>query len=174
MRHIVDQYNTLYGTSVSYERAYERGDHWKAPHDLAIERIHSIQLSEGYGNIKPFNDAVVIVSELAKHHTLHLVTARDRKLLGITVAMVERYFRNCFASLNHLGVDGDKGDVCRKLNADLLVDDNLRHLRRALDSGIERCVWFGDYPWNPKHESHDNLYVAGNWREVKDVINGIA
>ena len=28
-----------------------------------------------------------------------------------------------------------------------MIDDNIRHLSTAVDSGVSLPIWFGDYPW---------------------------
>lgn len=172
---IVDEYNRRYGTQVSYERSHETGnEEWGASRDQTKHRIHEIQLSEEYGAIEPFADAVDAVSRLAQQHELHLITARDGKLLDVTVTMIDKFFPNCFTSLEHVGFDGTKGDVCSRLNADALIDDNLKHLQHAQGCGVGTLLWFGGYPWNSGVDAPAGIVRSPDWDHARQYIEGLS
>src|SRR5690606_17135299 len=111
------------------------------------ERIYDIQLSKEYGETVPFPDAVEVCRRLAEQYELHLVTARPERIMSVTTAMLDRYFSGVFSKIEHVGQEGSKGDVCRNLEANILIDDNLHHLEKAARCGVPHLLWFGDYPW---------------------------
>lgn len=174
-RFIVDEYNRRYGTTVTYARAHESGnEQWGATREEARDRIYDIQLSSEYGAVAPYDDAIHAIKRLAVKHELHLVTARDTKVLGVTEAMIERYFPGCFDALEHVGLDGTKGDICQRLVADALIDDNLKHLTHAAECGVENLFWFGDYPWNKEGSTPRGLIRCASWSDIEREIERIA
>lgn len=171
---IVDEYNRRYGTQVSYERSHETGnEEWGVSREEAKHRIHDIQLSEEYAAIEPFTDAVNAVSRLADLHELHLVTARDGKLLKVTVSMIDKFFPGSFTSLEHVGFDGTKGEICSSLMADVLIDDNLKQLQHARECGVGRLLWFGGYPWNNSPDIPAGIVRCPDWAHVERYIEKI-
>ena len=103
--------------------------------------------NQQYGTSVPFDDAIRCCRELARNHELHLVTARPGRIMHTTLAMLEKYFPGVFTEIEHVGLDGSKGEVCQRLKADVLIDDNYKHLVSARECGVDSLVWFGDYPW---------------------------
>lgn len=174
-QYIVDTYNSKYGTAVTYERAHEsQNEQWRASRSEVFDRMYAIQLEEEFGQIEPFTGAVQAVAALSREHELHLVTARAGVLLAVTANMLDRYFDGCFDRLEHIGPSAAKGDICRSLRADVLIDDNLRHLQHAAECGIEHCIWFGDYPWSRYGEAPSSTVRCADWTAVSDQIGLIA
>jgi 5'(3')-deoxyribonucleotidase len=176
-RTIVDLYNQRHNTNVTYARAHTSGnEEWAALREEVRDRIHAVQLSEEYANIQPFPEAVVAVRQLAADgHRLHMVTARDSKLLQATEAMLKEYFdEGVFTTLEHVGLDGTKGDVCQRLQADVLIDDSLKHLANAAEYGIDGLLWFGDYPWQGGDQAFGGAVHCVSWADVEREIERIA
>lgn len=169
---IVDEYNRLYNTQVTYGRAHEpRNEQWASTREETESRIHNIQLSNSYGLIKPFTEAIEAVGRLAKYNSLHMVTARDEKILDVTKSMIDAYFPDAFETLEHVGLRATKGDVCKALGADILIDDNLKHLINAHEHGIAGLIWFGDYAWNSEESLPPGVLRCTNWKELEKEIN---
>lgn len=171
---IVDLYNKRFGTNVTYARAHQSGnEEWGASRDETERRIHEVQLSDEYAEIIPFPEAVSSVRQLAEAgHELHMVTARDSKLLRVTETMLEKYFDDgVLTTLEHVGFGGTKGDICKKLGADVLIDDNLKHLEYAAGCGVGLLLWFGRYPWQGDTGTTTvGIKRCGDWREVTEEI----
>lgn len=173
---IIDIYNRKYGTAVAYKDAYSTDvPQWQAAPEQITERIFDIQLSSEYTSVKPFAEAVEVCSRLARWHSLYLVTARPDSIMTFTLAMIDQHFPDVFSEIEHIGLDGNKGDVCHLLQADVLIDDRHKHLRTAYDRGIENLLWFGDYPWQYRGaEDEMGLIVCPDWQEVEAQIERIA
>lgn len=144
----VATYNRLWGTSVTLPRAHElSNDEWDAPREEVARRFDEMYLSEEYATMKPYPEAIAAVRRLAHKYELHVVTARPETIMEVTARMIQLYFPDCFASMQHVGFNGNKGGICEALKADVLIDDNFRHLASAKDCGVATRIWFGNYPW---------------------------
>ncbi len=173
--HIVNRYNMQWGARVSLENSYNAASEtWEADPAIIAERIYDIQLSEEYGEIEPFPDAVEACRRLAEQYELHLVTARPERIISVTTAMLNRYFSGIFNKIEHIGMSGSKGDVCRSLEASVLIDDNLHHLERAAQCDVPHLLWFGDYPWQSDSAGEVEVVRCRDWYEVEAEIGRIA
>lgn len=172
---IVSMYNSQYGTAVQSRDAHTSGHPgWAAPKDVARQRIFDIQLSDEYATTPPFIDAIEACRELAKEHELHLVTARPDAIMSVTIDMLSKYFSGVFAEVEHVGLDGDKGEACRRLGASMLIDDNLKHLESARAQGLGGLLWFGDYAWNQLDAPPEGVRRCLNWQIVKQEVDSFA
>ena len=174
MIRIVERYNVLYQTAVELEYAHTSAyPGWNADRDTIHGRILEIQTSPEYAVTPPFEDAIATVHRLAVEHELHLVTARPVTMMDVTNAMIETHFGECFVGVEHVGLDGSKGEICRRIAADVLVDDNLKHLVDAESSGTIHGLWFGEYPWQ-QNDSSDAAIRCADWMAVEKEIAHIA
>lgn len=176
--YIVAAYNKLFGTSVTVARAHESGnDQWGTTDSaLVMKRLSEIQLSEGYATQEPLDEAIIAVRALAADHELHLVTARDKQVEAVTLAMLDQYLHGCFSSVEHVGKDRSKGEVCRELRADVLIDDNTKHLVSALEQGLQvgGAIRFGDYQWNETVELPAGAVHCTTWADIQREVENIA
>lgn len=172
---VVGIYNARYGTSVKLAEAYlSANPDWQVDREEALRRIYSIQLTPEYSQTAPFEDAINVCRRLADNHELHLVTARASEVMSVTMSMIDQYFPDVFAEIEHIGDNGNKGEICQKLSADVLIDDNLKHLETARACGVANLIWFGDYPWNKPDEQPEGIVRCSDWAEVEKEIERIA
>ena len=171
---IVALYNQQYGTNVQLDGAHvSKNPDWQASREDIAERIYDIQLMNEYVEMLPFDDAIRCCRELMRNHELHLVTARPGRIMHTTLAMLEKYFPGVFTEIEHVGLDGSKGEVCQRLKADVLIDDNYKHLVSARECGVDSLVWFGDYPWQTQVDASGGAMRCRSWYEVQDEIKRI-
>lgn len=174
--YFVTEYNRLYGTNITEEQAYLRDDPaWGADQEEVRRRVGLLFLSEEYAAAEPFADAVRSVKQLARQHELHVVTARHPDIMPVTRRMLDAYFPDCFDTVEHVGIEGDKGEVAKRINADMVIDDREIHLREAQATGIKARVLFGDYPW--QGAAYDQEVVTArcrSWAEVEEYIDRYA
>lgn len=175
---IIEKYNKTYGTNVKLEEAHSsKYPGWGgASREEIAERIYNIQVSHEYTAVPPRKDAIAACSRLSERHQLHLVTARPGRIMPITIGMLEKYFPGMFDEIEHVGLDGNKGTVCQRLKADILVDDNLKHLETARECGVPGLIWFGNYPWQKGDEASDGVVRCVDWvsaeREIERIASG--
>ena len=175
---LVDAYNENFGTSVTLEHAHSAGsDQWGVQDtSLILERLTAFQHTAEYAKITPIKEAIDAVRLLAKQHELHLVTARDKSAEKVTMTMLDEYLKDCFTTIEHVGKDRPKGEVCEEIGADVLIDDNLKHLVDALEHGMAPGgpIRFGQYPWNQSEELPSGIVACHDWSAVLREIDYIA
>lgn len=173
--YLVREYNRLYDTKVQKVNAHtSKNLEWQAERDEVFRRLHAIQLSDDYTSITPAKQTIQAVKRLAQDHELHLVTARASEVTAVTNRMVEDYFPGCFTSIEHVGSDRPKGAVCAALAADILIDDNLKNLETAHESGIDYLLWFGEYEWQDESGDTPHVVRCRDWLGVEAEIERIA
>lgn len=170
--YLVHEYNRLYGTQISLEAAHVFSvETMGADREEVHRRLNEIQLSDGYAQVVPYTEAIESVKRLARSHELHMITARPEGIMGVTQRMIEKYFPGYFTSVRHVGPTGSKGDECAALRADVLIDDNIRHLVSAKACGTAIRLWFGHYPWHTEVPEPGIVTARCNdWAEVEAVI----
>lgn len=144
---IVARYNRLYRTSVGLDAFYRKGDTWQASsHEEAIQRIDGILREGTINEIGPDEETIRAINLLANDY----VTVPDSNYIQRT-----------------------KGDVCRQIGANVLVDDHVVHGESVLAAGINEVIVFGDYPWNRSVELSKGMVRCLNWFGDHGVIGEI-
>ncbi len=147
----------------------------------AIERFNERLMMEEYYAIAPSQHTIDAVKRLAAHHELHLVTGRQERLEEATMAMVSTYFPGCFASVEHTNyITADKhakkrakGEVCRAIGADVMIDDYIEHVRNVVEAGIPHAIVFGDFDWGKRGPLPKNTVRCATWHDVEVEIERI-
>jgi len=174
----VNAYNEKYGTNVLLADARDgTAPSWGGLDDaVIIKRWEQLMETDGYKGLRPDPLEVLLLHELANHHELHLVTARKEHEREFTRTMLDTALEGVFTSMEFVGWEGSKGEVCKRLGADVLIDDNASHLHDALAYGLPvgGAILFGDYSWNSTSHMHDELVHCLDWPGVKKVIDEIA
>ena len=174
---MVRAYNQLYGTSATLAQLNDPSfDIWQADEALQNERWAQLIEVEGYKELRPSAEEVTILKKIAAQHELHLVTARKEHERAFTQALLEQHLLGVFTTMEFVGWDGSKGQICRKIGADVLIDDNMHHLQNALQFALPAggAILFGDYPWNEAHRSHDDIVHCIDWTAVDRVITALS
>lgn len=141
-----------YRVAGEYWGYYERV--WEA-HGVADEIRYADHLSDmaiDQSQVPLLTGADMAIHELSNYFRIVLITSRDVSLELATRA----WFKNHFADINidlyftnnHRDTSAlTKGQLCAKLGAKLLIDDNVEHCNSALAQGVD-AVLFGDYGWH--------------------------
>ncbi|HEX8390353.1 MAG TPA: hypothetical protein VF597_02960 [Candidatus Saccharimonadales bacterium] len=166
---IVEMYNQRFGTTIKLEDAHVSGtDQWgTAEPAVVVGRMTEIQSSDEYtARAVPDADTLRILHSLALQYELHLVTARPPELELTTVTFLNEHFKDVFTSLDHVGHEGSKGEVCARIGASVLIDDNIRHLENARQHGVEHLILFGNFPWQ-SGDAPESIERCKDWTEVE-------
>lgn len=81
--------------------------------------------------------AQAALQRLSKHYRLVVVTSRQFVIENETHAWLDRHFPGVFSAVvfgNHYGLQGEKRskpDLCRDLNAEILIDDSVQYAREV-------------------------------------------
>lgn len=176
MEHTIMIYNRIWGTEVPLAQTHNPlAVEWDAEAQEIHNRIDDIYLSEEYAVMKPYSEAIEVMNRLGQKYELHMVTSRPETLLTLTERMVSSYFPDCFSSVRHVSFYGSKGDICEAVRADVLIDDNLKHLSSAKACGVISLIWFGVYPWQ-EGRADSEAYTARclDWPSVEEEIAKLA
>lgn len=173
----VDAYNQAYGTNVTLAQAHDDDDGvWGTDRSTLELRLAGLMDTDAYRLIAPTDEEIAVLCSLAEQHELHVITARREKERGATQRMLDLYLPGIFSSLELVGFAGSKGEVCARLHADVLVDDNARHLDDAVKYGLsgKGAILFGGYPWNAQVSSAGYVIHCDSWSDVHKEINQLA
>ena len=66
-----------------------------------------------------------------------------------------------------------KADLVAQINADVLVDDQLKHCIAVAETG-RQVLLFGDYSWNQQASLPSGVTRCLSWSDVQDEIGRIA
>lgn len=180
---IVRDYNRRFGTNVTLGDMYKPATlaTWGTDSDdVAIERVNEFLRSEEHAQITPDKETVRIVTSLASQYELHLITGRADFLKEVTRRLLDTYFPNCFQSIEHTNyvlpststaVRRSKGQICKSIGADVLIDDHLVHGHDALEAQLERVILFGDYPWNQQEKLPATIVRCTDWNAVASELD---
>ncbi len=182
---IVREYNILYDTTVKLDAFYDDNDTWQAPSmEEAIRRVDKVLKAGMTDDILPIPEAVESITQLVKRgHELHLVTGRQDYMEPATRRLLSSYFPDMFRTIEHTNyyaASGSvakrrtKGEVCRVIGANVLIDDHIVHGNDVLDAGVADVVVFGDYPWNRHQQLSRGMVRCISWAETLDEIDRIA
>ncbi len=171
----IDAYNEKYGTNVPH--AFARVDDvavWGEEEPVVIERWRQLMETDAYKQLGPSQEEAAVLRELAQHHELHLVTARREHERVLTQEMLDRELQGVFTSMEFVGLTGSKGEVCQRIGADVLIDDNAHHLHDSIEKGlaVNGAILFGDYPWNADSDT-TNLKRCATWQDVAEYIHDL-
>ena len=90
---------------------------------------------------------------------------------------IERDAPGIFDTIEFVGWHGSKHETLRKIGADVLVDDSMHHLNKALEEGVldPGCaLLFGDFPWSRTIvEAGEGIVRCADWIEVEQRIERV-
>ncbi|RDY07327.1 hypothetical protein CR513_08575, partial [Mucuna pruriens] len=176
---IADQYSSNY--SVSEYHVYEFCKIWNCSRDEADIRVHEFFKTAHFkSGIHPLPGAQTALQKLSKFCSLSVVTSRQNVIKDHTIEWIAKNFPGLFHEIhfgNHFALDGvsrPKSEICRSLNAKVLIDDNPRYAIECADVGI-RVLLFdyeNSYPWckNESVDQHPLVTKVKNWEEVEQQL----
>jgi phosphoserine phosphatase len=148
----------------------------------------SIEIVEAFFNSPCFLDGLPLVPGALEGvkalkdagHELVIVTSRQLILEEVTRRWVDDNFPpGTFSRVvfgNHWGATGrkvSKPELCRELNAELIVDDAVVYCKQCADGGM-RALLFGEYAWNRNDDEKEPLPASVTrvscWKEVVSQI----
>ncbi len=175
---LVKYHNEQYGSTHTVEHYVS--DHWSeiwgVDREEASKRAVAFHESGAHGRLTPVEGAFECLQQLSEHFELHIVTARRRLIINSTHEWVEKHYPGIFRGIRfvHVWEDVDpptKAEVCKDIDAVLLIDDSVSHCALATKSGIDALL-FGDYAWNRAlpDDFPSSIKRALSWPEVVTYI----
>ncbi len=174
---IIKNYNKTYGTSMKLKDYYSHDykNTWKTPDvETAIQRVNSYLETKEYTNSKPVHMATNVIYKLKEKYKLYTITGRPDFVEEATRSWLHRYFPDIFEDIVFSNFYDPtkvrhKGDICKELGIELLIDDHLGHILNVSKAGINGLL-FGDFPWNEASQLPPNVRRVKNWEEVSSIL----
>ncbi|KAK7363365.1 hypothetical protein VNO77_05505 [Canavalia gladiata] len=176
---IADRYSSNY--SVSEYHVYEFCKIWNCSRDEADIRVHEFFKTPYFkSGIYPLPGSQMTLQKLSRFCNLSVVTSRQNAIKDHTIEWIEKNYPGLFHEIhfgNHFALNGvsrPKSEICRSLNAKVLIDDNPRYALECADVGI-RVLLFdyeNSYPWckNESVDQHPLVTKVKNWEEVEQQL----
>ncbi|CAJ1975701.1 unnamed protein product [Sphenostylis stenocarpa] len=176
---IADRYSSNH--SVSEYHVYEFFKIWNCSRDEANTRVHEFfETSYFKSGIQPIPGALTSLQKLSRFCNLSVVTSRQNVIKDHTIEWIEKHFSGLFQDIhfgNHFALDGEsrpKSEICRSLNAKVLIDDNPRYAIECAEAGIGVLLfnYENSYPWSKTDfvDQHPLVIKVKNWEEVEQQL----
>jgi len=176
---MIKYYQKHIDSSINSNPLYETKDEEEIKKRINI--FHKIILKENLEFVDPIQNAKTIIEKIDLNNQIYLITARHINLAKRTKLWVEKYFENIFfEDIKHieykdlLGIVKDKDEICKELNIDILIDDNLSNALKCSKVGIPVILFDlnGEYHWNKyDFKLPKNITRVKNWIEVYKILN---
>lgn len=128
-------------------------------------------------HLDPVDGALETLEGLASRYSLVLVTARSALEVEYTEQWLDRHAPSLFDDVTFVhrwrrapDHQVTKGEICRELKADYLIDDNYEHCQSAATLGT-KAILFGDYGWNREYELSGDVVRAADWQAVREYFD---
>jgi hypothetical protein len=164
-----------YRVTGSYRGYWDRI--WGTPEGERSDRFEKFIASGRMATLKQVPDAIRVLGNLKKRFDLVMVTARSAIEVNYTHTWLENNAPAIFNEVTfmHLWDNDDKratkADICRKIGANYLIDDNFDHCRLAAEFGVQALL-FGDYGWNRAQKLALNMTRVADWVAVEEYFDG--
>lgn len=177
------QVNLLFGTELSTQDYKQPGQYWGyyrqiwEQHGIADNLdYHELnrQMEVDQSHVPLIEGAHQALQTLDRHATVYLITSRDPQWEDATRRWFKHQFAHDDVSLYFCESHRDdtaqtKGQLCKMLGAELLIDDNPEHCATALDEGVD-AILFGDYGWH--HGASLPVKRCRTWTDVVTELYG--
>jgi len=166
----IDFYNEKFEKKITLEdfTGFSLNESIGMPIEKERKLLEEYDASHHYDKIKPMEGAKEAIKELSENHELVIVTSRPQKREEQTRKWLENYIEGIkevfFIRQEYGGESKTKGEVCKEIGAELLIEDNLDYAESCVDEGI-RVLLF-DYPYNQEENISPSITRVKSWKEV--------
>lgn len=177
--------NERWGTSLSvddYDEHYARM--WQIDTEETERRareFHESSAVRSYGHI---GGAFESLKRLSDRHELVIATSRRLQIQQDTLLWIDEHFPGIFSSsavyfagiwdnIHENSHKMTKAELIRTIEADVLVDDQLKHCLAVAESG-RHALLFGNYKWNQASSLPARVTRCMSWLDVEQEIEKIA
>lgn len=177
---VLRYHNEKYGTSHSKEdiSTYDLQNIWNVTWEETVQRFLDFYDTDYFDRGEVIELAKEGVARLAEKHELHVITGRPDSVEEKTRKWLDTHFPGFFKSINFTNTWGDgkgkprnKGEICRELGVEVLIDDHLNYASDAAKQGVK--VLLMDAPWNRSAELPENVKRVLSWAEIPDIIESM-
>lgn len=165
-------HNLMYKTSVTREEVssyylYEAFKTEKKEMGIRFDEFRSLKLLE---RLEPAEGAIEGIKELIKMgFSPNFVTARPLTIEKETRAWIKKHFKKIQTPLyfTHQAEGGrelKKSVICKKIGAEVLIDDHIDNALDCAENGIK--VFLMDAPWNQMEDLPGSIIRVKSWKEI--------
>lgn len=165
-----------YGMSHNVEdyHVYHFATVWGCSQETSSHIVHEFFESSNFQQLPLVPGAFEALCEMQAWCDLHVVTSRQHVIQDITVEWLSTHYPGIFTSIkfgNHYAREGPtrkKSDLCKEIDADVLIDDNPDYAIDCAASGIHVILynWQNGYPWSRLSEKDDRIREVTCWSDV--------
>lgn len=172
-------HNSAYNTTLTQHdfHSYRFCDVWGGDDASATRKVHEFFRSSHFLNLPPVPGAIAGVSALRDAgFRLAVVTSRQLAIEDETRGWLAKHFPDgAFESVqfgNHWGLQGSKvskSELCKKIEASLLIDDAPNYVKEVAAQGIPALLFDldGEYGWAKGADPlPDGVTRVAAWDEV--------
>lgn len=169
--------NTRWGTNLTVDQYDEHwGKMWQVDNNEVQRRSDEFHASDTVTGMSHHKAAEPVLKRLAESHELIIVTSRRRAIAEATERWLSEKFPSMFSRVIFAGMwDTNasnrhvmtKADIYREIEAEYVIDDQLKHCLAASDNGI-KAILYGEYPWNKTDRLPALVTRCHDWLEVGD------
>lgn len=127
-------------------------------------------------NLSTYPGCVTAVNNLANNHQVHLVTSRDNYEQKLLKAHTKDWLQEHGFIYHNLEFSQDKGELAKRLDLELFIDDSLKFAKQAIAYGIP-VILFAQ-PWNQNYHQYLgkdlSVMILGrcdSWEKIIELIN---
>lgn len=167
-------HNDKYGSSLQkQDMVFDKiWDAWGGTKEEATERIPLFWRETEILEIEPISGSFETLKKLETTHRFVVISARDAASSNKTKAWFGKYFPGIFEEIT-LGISDPmahekpmtKAELCKQLNANLLIDDQIVHAIECAKVGI-RVLLFGNHPHNQSAVLPKTVVRVKDWDDV--------
>ena len=173
---IADYHNDVTGSNLTLDdyATFDFSAIWGLDAAAAEEIVGDFMQGDNL-HMQPLAGARDALRRLSQNYNVVLVTARNQYFEADTIAWLERHLSGLFQKVIFAGNPHDgrlyrpKGEVCRELGVELLIDDHPRNLLSAAEHGIDG-VLFGLKPWSVLDGVSTRITPCRDWSAVMEHI----
>lgn len=133
---------------------------------------HKKDMERDQSAVTPVAGAIPALRRLSELYRIVLITSRDASWKSATLRWLEDQLGDVSFDVHFLGHTHDgkgqtKGELCKQLGAELLIDDSEENCHSAVREGIG-AIRFGDYGW---HGDQELVFPAcKTWKDVLEYL----
>lgn len=174
--------NNKYGTRLTIDDYQEHwGEIWKTEHEETERRAIDYHESGHIATYDIIDGAFDVLKKLKQRFSLVVLTTRRSSINQLTKEWLEKFYPNIFDNIvfsgffdapNKESIHQTKGELAKRINANFLIDDQLKHVQSAAAMGIKGLL-FGNYSWNKVDELPKDVMRVKNWEEVDQYFHSL-
>lgn len=173
-----DHHNDAHGTTLTPEDfvSYNFNEVWGGSQQEANLIIEAFLANDNL-HLEPLPGVQAALTRLSQDFQLVIVTARNHLFEPSTVRWLRHRLPDLFSEVVFAGNHHDgrgfrtKGEICRELQALLIIDDHPANLASAVQQGTD-AILFGTKAWSSLEGLPKRVVHCETWPDVTEYIYG--